>query len=553
MASGVSVNGGSLEIKTFFYQSILNCNGDPAGLKKAFLESTGLDNDKKSIIEQSFRDVMMDSTGKDSGSVTTMTELLLLAIKCAEEDICYHSVPFLILSDAFDMITLDHCENLFSVVEEQVSIWMKPAFFGSGKILLLRMCNDLLRRLSYSQNTVFCGRIQLFLARLFPLSEKSALNLMSHFNLENITTFKKIPKPSPEASKEKLDEQESEEGEEMEIEPIIDDNTLASDLPVDYNLYEKLWSVQDFFRNPTLCFNSDRWKNFTQQIQEVLQAFGSFKLEYVETNREKKPMAGTSGEDKMETTLASFDNTHYFNKYLTSEKLINLQLSDSHFRRHILIQIMIVFQYLLGDVKFKNQSQNLSDAQSLWIEDTKKKVIKLLGETPPNGPQFCEYILHALKREENWIKWKNEGCPSYEKASIVGIEGKKKTRVGDRLAEKCNEGEKDLGCDELSRLWNLCPDNLEACSSTERIFVPSLDIFLEDAIEEAKNKSMPREKKMISDSNFTWQSLRLLSRESPHFFPYSSQAQIRPLDEYLEAVILATAKDITTDNHNSDQ
>lgn len=35
------------------------------------------------------------------------------------------------------------------------------------------LLSDLLRRLSTSQNTVFCGRIQLFLARLFPLSEKS--------------------------------------------------------------------------------------------------------------------------------------------------------------------------------------------------------------------------------------------------------------------------------------------------------------------------------------------------------------------------------------------
>lgn len=33
--------------------------------------------------------------------------------------------------------------------------------------------SDLLRRLSTTQNTVFCGRIQVFLARLFPLSEKS--------------------------------------------------------------------------------------------------------------------------------------------------------------------------------------------------------------------------------------------------------------------------------------------------------------------------------------------------------------------------------------------
>ncbi len=51
------------------------------------------------------------------------------------------------------------------------------------------MCNDLLRRLSKSQNTLFCGRIQLFLARLFPLSEKSGLNLMSQFNLDNFTIY----------------------------------------------------------------------------------------------------------------------------------------------------------------------------------------------------------------------------------------------------------------------------------------------------------------------------------------------------------------------------
>lgn len=43
----------------------------------------------------------------------------------------------------------------------------------SKSVTLFCVCVDLLRRLSKSQNTVFCGRIQLFLARLFPLSEKS--------------------------------------------------------------------------------------------------------------------------------------------------------------------------------------------------------------------------------------------------------------------------------------------------------------------------------------------------------------------------------------------
>ena len=48
---------------------------------------------------------------------------------------------------------------------------------------------DLLRRLSRSQNTVFCGRILLFLAKFFPFSERSGLNVVSEFNLDNLTTF----------------------------------------------------------------------------------------------------------------------------------------------------------------------------------------------------------------------------------------------------------------------------------------------------------------------------------------------------------------------------
>ena len=47
----------------------------------------------------------------------------------------------------------------------------------------------MLRRLSRSQNTVFCGRILLFLAKFFPFSERSGLNVDSEFNLDNLTTF----------------------------------------------------------------------------------------------------------------------------------------------------------------------------------------------------------------------------------------------------------------------------------------------------------------------------------------------------------------------------
>ena len=527
----------SLETRHFFAQHILHCNNDLSKLQQAFQQAFGNESDKKSIFEQSFRDVMRDIiVDSHKTAVESCKSLVVLAIHSAEADICYHSVPFLLLSDAFDCITLNLCEHLFDVVESHVKTWTKPTFFSSGKILLLRMCNDLLRRLSSSQNTLFCGRIQLFLARLFPLSEKSALNLMSHFNLENVTSYN-AKKPTTDSGKQK--QAEEEEGEEMELE-LPSENTLASERPVDYNLYQKLWYLQDFFRQPTQCFHTDRWKTFTATVHEVLQSFSSYKLEHIQTKKRSK-------NETMEITSQTFTSSHYFAKYLTSENLVNLQLSDSHFRRHVLIQLLILFQYLTGDIKFKNSSQILTDAQALWVSDTSNKVYSLLSETPPDGKQFADYIRLVIQREETWITWKNEGCPSFEKSqpqSSIPTQSPR-VRLGDKLYKM--KEEKDIGSKELSRLWNLCPDNLDSCTSAERIFVPPLDIFLEEALEQAKPESqVSKEDKTINKPNYCWQALRLLSRESPHFFPYSNQSQIRPLDEYLENVIVQTAKDFQT-------
>ena len=525
----------SLETRSLFSRHISQCNGDITALQKIFKLAGGTENDKRSIFEQSFRDVLRDVIIKDENVIQSSKNLIQLAITSAEVQICYHSVPFLLLSDAFDCITLDHCESLFDLIENNVNTWTKPEFFSSGKILLLRMCNDLLRRLSSSQNTVFCGRIQLFLARLFPLSEKSGLNLMSHFNLENVTTYK--TKKALAQSKEGV-----EEGEEMDIDTTFNEDTLASERPIDYNLYQKLWSLQDFFCQPTQCFQSDRWKQFTATVQEVLQSFSSYKLENIPTRKRKLTQRDLSDV----ASLEPFSSSHYFAKYLTSENLVNLQLSDSHFRRHVLIQLLILFQYLTVDVKFKTANQTLSDAHSLWVTDTTSKVYGLLEETPPNGKQFTEYVKLVLQREETWIAWKNEGCPSFEKSPVVPAEMEemqKDVKLGDKLP--LMKYEKDIGSKELSRLWNLCPDNLEACSSSERIFVPSIDVFLEEALEQTKPDSqIPKEEKLISNPNYRWQALRLLSRESTHFFPYANQShQIRPLEDYLENVIIQTHKD----------
>ncbi|CAB4040338.1 THO complex subunit 1-like, partial [Paramuricea clavata] len=287
------------------------------------------------------------------------------AIDCSKNGTTSVALPITLMSDMFDCITLDVCEELFHIVEKHVATWASEPFFTAGKNLLLRMCNDLLRRLSTSQNTVFCGRIQLILTRLFPLSEKSGLNLMSQFNVENVTKFDYKGSSSKEKSNSKKEVTDSE--------------------VVDYVLYTKFWSLQDFFRSPTQCYHDLNWKKFVDNASAVLAAFSSHKLEHVSKKRKHS-------EHKSVVTSDGADQQRYFAKFLTSEKLLNLQLNDSNFRRTILVQLLILFQYLTGEVKFKSASQKLKEKQSSFVKDTTSKVYELLKETPPDGEKFAKYV-----------------------------------------------------------------------------------------------------------------------------------------------------------------
>lgn len=76
---------------------------------------------------------------------------------------------------------------------------------------------DLLRRLSRSQNTVFCGRILLFLAKFFPFSERSGLNVVSEFNLDNMTVY---GVKDDGLSMNSFDDKEKNEEEAMEVDDM---------------------------------------------------------------------------------------------------------------------------------------------------------------------------------------------------------------------------------------------------------------------------------------------------------------------------------------------
>uniref|UniRef100_A0A674EXI9 THO complex 1 n=1 Tax=Salmo trutta TaxID=8032 RepID=A0A674EXI9_SALTR len=491
-------------------------------LINAFNQITGNETEKKTTLDQALRQVLEEQIVEKKALVDDFLSLIYLSIDGVTEGICSATTPFLLLGDILDCLPLDQCDKIFSFVEENVSTWKSNSFYTAGKNYLLRMCNDLLRRLSKSQNTVFCGRIQLFLARLFPLSEKSGLNLQSQFNLDNITVFNKNEQESTlgqRPTEEKEDGMEVEEGEMGDEEPGA---PAPCSIPIDYNLYRKFWTLQDYFRNPVQCYEKFSWITFLKYSDETLAVFKSFKLDDMQASKRKLEELRTAGGDHV-----------YFAKFLTSEKLMDLQLSDSNFRRHILLQYLVLFQYLKGQVKFKSSSCILNDDQCLWMEETTKLVYQLLKEIPPDGDKFATMVEHVLNTEENWNSWKNEGCPSFVKDRPVDDKPKRPTRK--RQAPE----------DFLGKAILTCP--LYGNDNYDRLvmeFMPSLEDFFEEAIEQADPANMvENEYKVVHNSNYGWRALRLLSRRSPHFFQPTNQ-QFKSLADYLESMVIKLAKEL---------
>lgn len=115
---------------------------------------------------------------------------------------------------------------------------------GRGKgLVLLRMCNELLRRLSKEINTVFCGRILMFLANTFPLGERSGVNLRGDFNNDMIAND----------TEEQVDNDPTLTGIHLHFYKSIQSNNALFDRRTEIILQDVLGHAS-IFRQPTFYF-----------------------------------------------------------------------------------------------------------------------------------------------------------------------------------------------------------------------------------------------------------------------------------------------------------
>lgn len=226
--------------------------------------------------------------------------------------------------------------------------------FKQKNLIILRSCNELLRRLSRAEDTVFCGRVFIFLFQSFPLGDKSAVNLRGEYHTENVTTFdditKEHTKESGDADVEMVDEQSAPtvaeaQKEESETQAaatasqtpdsskppkvvISTSETREEDKKVDLDtLYSMFWGLQAYFSAPTKVFDPRHFATFKSGLEATLDAFRKVNtdLENSNANRASEELRKANkrkrGADGQEIG-GSFNP-----KYLTSRDLFDLEVS----------------------------------------------------------------------------------------------------------------------------------------------------------------------------------------------------------------------------------
>lgn len=216
-------------------------------------------------------------------------------------------------------------------------------------LILLRTLNDLLRRLSkMGSTTIFCGRILTFLSGVFPLGERSGVNLRGEYGpmWEGV---KEIEKRDEDVAMEAAKGPEN--GEKMEVDGGKKDSVDTKDRDGRYELfrcvlqlilfsgfYTTFWSLQLPFSRPPLFAIPNTFGEFKDAVDKVLPVIKEA------TTKERAMMGnrGASGANgslkrKREPELgeASNNSEYFFAKFLTSLDLLNLEVyAISFFKKY---------------------------------------------------------------------------------------------------------------------------------------------------------------------------------------------------------------------------
>jgi len=413
----------------------------------------------------------------------------------------------LLLEDLAEEASLTLCEKLFQYIETK-----QPSVLAVSKnrLYLLKTCNKLLKRLSREDNSLLCGRLLILVAKLLPLSERSGVNLVGGFDVDNKTDFVEL-----------------EEG-----------CTDESGRLVDADLYNSLWRVQGLLSNPPLVLEGRHWSEFHAGLKRVVQAFDKTSM--------KQKM------EKQDLSASSYDVQSL--KYSTSPNLLKLQLHDSSFKCEYLFQVLVVLNHLKIELPVKKppttkDEKALRQTQLELLPTLEAMVRKSLKKFTPGVT--VDLLKTFIQREKHWILWKKVGrkeqvrasppaedkpangevtkvvkCPPFEKAALPGDlqmfkdphESKPVAKPAPAKRKRASmmgfsKNKVQLGNEALDRLWNISSDNYECLDFEDQEKVPRMRDLVQRIVDQAQEDSGVEEAdKLMCDKLYCWRMKRLLSQ-----------------------------------------
>ncbi|KAF9437733.1 DNA repair protein rad50 [Entomortierella beljakovae] len=434
-----------------------------------------------------------------------MFQCLDLLLRCSELDLLDHTTPLNCIEEVLELQTVECSEHIYNYLESRVDRLTVHMVAGKGKgLTLLRLCNELLRRLSKAKNTVFCGRILMLLASVFPLTERSGVNLRGEFNTENVTLIESedttiVPEitSTPQQSQKETDEQVP-SSEAMDVDEVkeVKDQTgdnqgnIAKD---EEAFYTEFWGLQGFFCSPTKLFSvPENMAKLKTGIDHALDKFEAIEAaekkargqreDTSETTSDSKPAndnddsvtkSSSSGSAKRKFSQSKdkiAEPSIYFPKFLTSSKLLQLEIADPYFRKHILVQFLIIIQYLenhnvavkeaYAKIATPNKSFQphwiLEEKDQEWVSSVKPRIHKQLKATGVESGDvgFMNTVNAVLSHEESWIQWKVESCQSFERLPVTESDLEETQAKRQKLSQGLAPFKQKLGCATLSDLWS---------------------------------------------------------------------------------------------------
>jgi len=479
------------------------------------------------------------------------------------------SLPFSLLEDALDTLPISKCKVLWiECLERQSHLLCGDVLFSPGsKLTMLRISNKILtKKLLRERDSEFAGRVLIFLANKFQLSERSGLNIQGKFNLENVTnfedekTFEEVKKQSsavqlaslPSVSEDIVDTVK-------DGITFVDDDDADKDRVVDYNLYRTFWGIQEFLCNPnSITSNSssdaNNFDNFIRITKVVLTAFESrpfpavtakqARLRWLARKRQRvgddkesseKPNASeqsdisnhlhdeaiimveehveSKGNDEHEETnnAGKGDNVVRHQKYLTSSQLLRLQLRDPSLRCHFLTQILIVFSYLI-------HSKELDARKREQLVILKRRVEDCLALIPPSGLEQVQLLLHLFDKSESfWRQWKEDKCKTFEKYGAFVLPPVSNKSSGKRKQGASAQGATGDGQNVYEELrWRGDLNSLP--HDTAQLWHNKQDFFVEYVEACDPDNGIEAEYHPKNDPLFCWRALRILSADNLDLF-----------------------------------